>query len=252
MRFFFVLNLVLVFVSQKNYAANPCGEVIQITGKVEVLRAKTGEDLNRVGMRIEAPYSLLCTDVLVTQGGSRAKVKLANSLITLSPNSRISIAKVIKGSQTPSLLNLTYGKIRTFFDSKKIESTKNQNQTHFKVKTPSAVVGVRGTDFFVGYDANKEITTQATLKGEVEVEQVATKAKVVVNGGEQVEVLNTPLEVKPIEKETIVQIRQTSPLVKEDLEFKSQEAIAILGEPEKWEPPKNEIPGDLKDIKNEF
>lgn len=251
------------------HAAKPCGEVIQVAGKVEVLQTKDGEDLNRVGIRIEAPYSLRCTDILVTQAGSRAKVKLVNGMITLSPNSRIMIAKVIKGSQTPSLLNLTYGKIRSFFEPKKGEEAKSNNQTHFKVKTPTAVVGVRGTDFYVDYNANKEVTTQATLKGEVEVEQSSSKAKVLVSGGNQVEVPikqkiekelskevaekeAIALEVKPIEKETIVQIRQTSPLIREDIEFKSKEAVAILGEPEKWTPPKDEIPGDLKEIKNEF
>lgn len=264
----FIVILISILVSQNLKAANTCGEVIQVSGKVEVLRAQTGEDLNRVGIRVEAPYSLLCTDILVTLSGSRAKVKLVNGMVTLSPNSRISIAKVIKGSQTPSLLNLTYGKIRTFFEGKK--NDKGANQTQFRVKTPTAVVGVRGTDFYVDYDANKELTTQATLKGSVEVEQIATKSKVLVEGGYQVEVSskenlseNTagkeselrkiePQDVKPIGKETITQIRQTSALVNEEIDFKSKEAVAILGEPEKWIPSKNEIPGDLKDIKNEF
>lgn len=282
MRFFFVLNfLTLNLISLNLEASKPCGEVTHITGKVEVLRAATGEDLNRVAIPIQAPYQILCTDVLVTQAGSRAKIKLVNGLITLSPNSRVSIAKVVKGSQTPSLLNLTYGKMRTFFDGKKEDKNKN-SQTQFKVKTPSAVVGVRGTDFYVGYDANKDTTTQATLKGEVEVEQLKTNNKVIVRGGEMVDVvaagkvtkekvledikneketdlskteqpaIEAPLVVRPIQKETIIDIRQTSPLVKEDIEFKSKEAVAILGEPEKWTPPKDEIPGDLKDIKNEF
>jgi len=279
--FFFLISILFSF----NSYAKPCGEVTHIAGKVEVLRTKDGEDLNRVAIKITAPFDLLCTDVLVTQSGSRAKVKLENGLITLSPNSRISIAKVVKGSQTPSLLNLTYGKLRTFFDGKKAESTDKQgsNQIKFKVKTPSAVVGVRGTDFFVGYDANKDSTRQATLKGEVEVEQLKTNAKVVVKSGEQVDVAKADtltkekvsediknetdlkdtakkdlvsepptLEVKPIEKETIVEIRQTSPLVKEDIEFTSKEAVTILGEPAKWIPPADEIPGDLKDIKNNF
>jgi hypothetical protein len=273
MRFSFIFILSLFIISPNLYAA-PCGEVTLITGKVEVLRAKSGEDLNRVAMRIEVPFQLECTDVLVTQAGSRAKVKLVNGLITLSPNSRVSIAKVVKGSQTPSLLNLTYGKLRTFFDGKKSEAKakdRNANQIQFRVKTPSAVVGVRGTDFYVGYDANKETTTQATLKGEVEVEQLKTQAKVTVKGGEQVDVANASamtkentteagkkeladaaMEVKPIDKETIVQIRQTSPLVKEDIEFTSQEAVTILGDTAKWIPPQDEIPGDLKDIKNNF
>lgn len=264
-----VLTIIVLFTNIPNsYASKPCGEITHITGKVEVLRAQNNQDLNRIAISVKTPFELLCTDVLVTQVGSRAKVKLDNGLITLSPNSRISIAKVVKGSQTPSLLNLTYGKLRTFFDGKKAEAkdkNKNPRETRFKIKTQSAVVGVRGTDFYVGYDPNKDLTTQATLKGEVEVEQINTANKVYVKGGEEVEVssidkiakdsVQTPipaLEVKPINKETIIEIRQTSPLVKEDLEFKSKEAIAILGEPERWTPPKDEIPGDLKDIKNEF
>lgn len=261
MRFILIFNIVLILFPLKMFASTPCGEVVQVAGKVEVLRAKTGEDLNRVGIRIEAPYQLLCTDILVTLAGSRAKVKLANGMVTLSPNSRISIAKVIKGSQTPSLLNLTYGKIRTFFESKKADQGKGASQTQFRVKTPTAVVGVRGTDFYVSFNPNKETTTQATLKGEVEVEQLKTNSKVLVKGGEQVEVslenklqnsAKAELLVKPIAKDTILDIRQTSSLVKEDANFKSTEAIAILGEVEKWVPPQNEIPGDLKEIKNEF
>ncbi len=106
-------------------------------------------------------------------------------MVTLSPNSRISIAKVIKGSQTPSLLN-PYGKIRTLFKSKKAEQAKGASQTQFRVKTPTAVVGVRGADFYVGYDVNKQLTMQATLKGEVEVEQVSSNIKTLVSGGHQV------------------------------------------------------------------
>lgn len=271
---FLILSFISTLILSSNSYAKPCGEVTQITGKVDVLRTKDGEDLNRVALRIVAPFDLLCTDVLVTQAGSRAKIKLSNGLITLSPNSRVSIAKVVKGSHTPSLLNLTYGKLRTFFESKKSETPAKDKeaQIKFRVKTPSAVVGVRGTDFYVGFDPNKDVTTQATLKGEVEVEQLKTQNKVIVKSGEQVDVskadsINTDkisdtvknemkkdlaLEVKPIDKETIVDIRQTSPLVKEDLEFTSKEAVTILGETTKWIPPADEIPGDLKDIKNSF
>jgi hypothetical protein len=239
--------------------AKPCGEISQTAGVVEVLRAKSNEDLNRVALKVQAPFEILCTDVVVTQAGSRAKIKLSNGVITMSPNSRIFISKVAKGSSTPSLMNLTYGKIRTFFDGKKAAQTpeaKKDTQSQFRIQTSTAVVGVRGTDFFVGFDPNKELTTQATLKGEVEVEQTKTAQKVFVKSGEEVQVEAAEkiksLEVKPIEKETVVQIRQTSPLVKLDKEFTSQEAVSILGAPEKWTPPADEIPGDLKDIKNVF
>jgi len=253
-------------------SAKQCGVISQITGVVDVLRAPNNEDLNRIAVRAQAPFDLLCSDVVVTQAGSRAKLKLSNGLITMGPNSRLFIAKIIKGTSTPSLINLTYGKIRTFFDGKKSEQNskdKKENQSQFSIKTTTAVVGVRGTDFYVGFDPNKTLTTQATLKGEVQVEQIKTKQKVFVKSGEEVQVETAEkeqvaeqtkkaqsniktLEVKPIEKETVVQIRQTSPLVTTDQEFTSKEAISILGEPEKWVPPTNEIPGDLKNIKNIF
>ncbi len=60
------------------------------------------------------------------------------------------------------------------------------------------------------------------------------------------------LEVVPIEKQTVIDIRQPFSLVKEVVEFRPTEAIAILGDPEKWIPSKDAIPGDLKEIKNEF
>ncbi len=275
------LILVFAFTYSIFASANkPCGQVIQTTGRVDILKAQNNTDLERYAKAIKAPYELLCTDVIVTQSGSRAKIKFANGIITLGPNTRIAINKVVRNTNNPSILNLTYGKIRTFFDS---EEAQKQKEAQFKVKTSTAVIGVRGTDFYVKFDPNKDITKQATLKGQVEVEQVGTKQKVVVNSGQQVDVAEikstqvsdkiqedlkneakiegaqveavdvTPkLEVKPIEKELVVDIRQTSALVKTEEPFTSPEAVKVLGEPEKWVPPVDEIPGDLKEIENIF
>lgn len=261
------------------YANKSCGQVIQTTGRVDILKAQNNTDLERHAKAIKAPYELLCTDVIVTQSGSRAKIKFVNGLITLGPNTRIAISKVVRNTNNPSILNLSYGKIRTFFDS---EEAEKQKEAQFKVKTSTAVIGVRGTDFYVKFDPNKDVTKQATLKGQVEVEQVGTKQRVVVNSGQQVDVTEIkptqisdkiqedlkkeataeekittadtmqPLEVKPIEKDLVVDIRQTSALVKTEEPFTSPEAVKVLGEPEKWVPPVDEIPGDLKEIENVF
>ncbi len=53
-------------------------------------------------------------------------------------------------------------------------------------------------------------------------------------------------------KQLIEQIKQTSYIAKDDKEFTSAESIAILGSPDKWQPSEEELPMDLKDIKNEF
>ena len=265
--------LALIFIVSLNAvgAEKVCGKIIQTTGKVDVLKAINNKDLVRQAVLIKAPYELLCSDVIVTQSGSRAKIILPQGMITLGPNTRIAISKISKNTSTPALLSLPYGRIRTFFDSEEAQKSKDNKQLH--IKTSTAVIGVRGTDFYVGFDPNKNITSQATLKGQIEVEDIATQQKVLVNTGEQVQVTsqaaqklektsektepdlkNTPqaLSVSPIAVETVLNIRQISVLVNKEEDFTSKEAVTILGSPEKWTPPADEIPGDLKDIKNIF
>lgn len=269
MKYFFIVLIFLVL----NAHSRTCGQVIQTTGKVDILKARNNTDADRYAQPIKAPYDLLCTDVIVTQSGSRAKIKFANGMITLGPNTRIAISKVVRNTANPSILNLSYGKIRTFFDSK---VDQEQEKQQFRVKTSTAVIGVRGTDFYVKFDPNTELTRQATLKGQVEVAQLGTNQKVLVNTGEQVDVgdtqkisektateekiqespqtptLESKLVVKPISQDLVLDIRQTSALVKEEVPFTSAEAVKVLGEPEKWIPPADEIPGDLKEIENIF
>ncbi len=266
------LSLIFILSLPAVSAEKVCGKIIQTTGKVDILKAINNKDLVRQAVLIKAPYELLCSDIIVTQSGSRAKIILPQGMITLGPNTRIAISKISKNSSTPALLSLPYGRIRTFFNSEEAQKSKDNKQLH--IKTSTAVIGVRGTDFYVGFDPNKNITSQATLKGQVEVEDIATQQKVLVSSGQQVQVVShtdekvsekvkektsedlkntTPaLNVNPIAVETILNIRQISVLVNKEEDFTSKEAVTILGSPEKWTPPADEIPGDLKEIKNVF
>jgi ferric-dicitrate binding protein FerR (iron transport regulator) len=69
-----------------------------------------------------------------------------------------------------------------------VKESKKDLKTRLKIKTPGATVGVRGTDFYVSYEPNAKMTEQATLKGSVEVEQLGSGQKVMVEKGQQVKV----------------------------------------------------------------
>lgn len=142
------------------------------------------------------------------------------------------------------------------------------------------VAGVRGTDFYVSFSPIRKVTEQATIEGRVVVENEVTKEKVLVEPGKQVSVKQLESEViekvkeelkkgkniqqiknevgiESLEKEPIKEvvkeeIRQTSAIARNDKEFTSEKAIEVLGKPENWKLPADEIPLDLKDIKEEF
>lgn len=87
------------------------------------------------------------SDVVRTKSDGWAELKLADgSLIRIAPASRFLIASfIVEKNETRSILNLLRGKIRN------IISRTSDRQTQYEVRTKTAIVGVRGTDFFVYY-----------------------------------------------------------------------------------------------------
>ncbi|MGE4133201.1 MAG: FecR domain-containing protein, partial [Bdellovibrionales bacterium] len=92
----------------------------------------------------------------------------SGELIFVGPGSAFAMPTVAdQGSTTKGgTANLIYGKIRSLV-------TKQGSLKHFEVKTPAAVAGVRGTDFFVGYNGITG-STVTVLRGEVEVKTTST------------------------------------------------------------------------------
>lgn len=288
------LVLASVFLSEKA-RAEVCGRIASFRGQIEVLRVKEGsdpsaEDSARVAILAQKRMRLQCSDIVVTRQAARAKLRFVNkSVLTLGPHSRLEILDYLRKKSDVSQLKLTYGKVRAFLKpSKKMvkklpekgEKTKSR-QSRFFIKTPSAVAGVRGTDFFISHNPITEQTSQATITGEVEVEQAATGQKVIVRPGKQVEIKELkpdvakeikkkiaegadldelqkiskdfiPLTSQPIQPETKEVIRQTSAIAKNDKNFASKAAEKLLGKASSWNLPPDEVPLDLKELKEEF
>ena len=281
MRYLELVLLTIVLVSGylvNARAGDTCGTIEKMSGRVEVHRlkevaGKAGGTIREAILVPSVPFSLLCTDVVATGPASAAKLKLTEVLLSLSANSRISLSDQHGKSTQGSFLELTFGKVRSFFQ-KKPDWKEKKDSAQFRIGSPAAVSGVRGTDFFVSFDPNTGVGNQAVLKGAIEVQHVETHQKVTVKQGEQVTAQVAPtlesatnlvpnqvadhmptpkMEVKPIAPSVAEEVRQASVLAKEEQVFQSVEAVKIIGPPDTWKPlDSGATPEDLKGIKNEF
>ena len=280
--FRFTIFLALAILSKSAQAAT-CGSLAAVQGIVDVLRTqvKTGEEANRYIVQGKNFLSLECDDIVVTRAQSIAKIIFANGKISMGPDSRIEIAGIAGSAEKPNIniVNLAYGKVRALIQKKSKEEasvdapTERREavkpgaltpQSSFQIRTHTAVAGVRGTDFFVGYDPNSQGTEQATLTGRVEVEQKESHQKVLVSAGQQVGVeastkaddLSTGAKKKliaiPIQESLKHDLRIASAVAKDDKDFSSEQAVKFLGSANTWTIEKEAIPSQYKDLKNEF
>jgi hypothetical protein len=249
-----VLGILLATYASAPAFAATCGTLAAVKDKVEVLRTQTAGV--RYAITGKNFMTLECDDIIQTSPTGSAKLVLGDDKIAVAPDSRVEIAS-FSGAQTKpkvDILNLTYGKMRGLIKPRKVEG-KNPKGA-FRVRTFSAVVGVRGTDLFASYDPNAGVTDQAVIEGQVEVTQTGTNQTVVVEAGQQVSVETSskekPLKVIPIRESLKKDMRIASAIAKDDSEFAAPSAILVLGKPQTWTIEREDVPSKLKEIENEF
>jgi len=114
-------------------------------------------------------------DLLKTAHSGRVRAGLTDgSILSVGSNSELRVVQHDATSQQTSL-EMNYGKLRS--QVQKI----SQPGGKFEVKTPNAVIGVIGTDFYVGFASNK--TTIICYKGKVSVTPLG-KVQVLKNSGQ--------------------------------------------------------------------
>jgi ferric-dicitrate binding protein FerR (iron transport regulator) len=114
-------------------------------------------------------------DLLQTQKSGRLRAGLKDgSILSVGSNSELRVVQHDAASQQTSL-EMNFGKMR----SKVVKIT--QPNGKFEIKTPNAVIGVVGTDFYVGYDADR--TTVICYRGKVMVTP-SGNAKIERNSGQ--------------------------------------------------------------------
>ncbi len=122
-------------------------------------------DASRNAKPLAKKDALLWNDLLRTDAKGRVLAGLTDgSILSLGSNSELRVVQHdAKSEQT--LIEMIYGKLR----SQVVRIT--QPGGKYEVRTPNAVIGVIGTDFYVGYDNNR--TTVICYKGEVMVTPIA-------------------------------------------------------------------------------
>ncbi|MGE0762475.1 MAG: FecR domain-containing protein [Bdellovibrionales bacterium] len=161
-RTFVVLSLSLTFAAvTPAWAAEAHGVLQVVKGNVQVKSAKDGKiSKAKVGAKI------FSKDTIITGKDSRAKIVMVdNNVINVSPDTHLEIQnyeyKPEQGKKDV-LLNVLYGKVRS-----KVEQKYDGKSSKFELKTPTAVAGVRGTDFMAGYSPTTNSSSIVTFEGSV-------------------------------------------------------------------------------------
>lgn len=139
-------------------AAEPVGRIIAVEGKPQVVRAEG----RLIEIKLNDPVHIGDT---IKTGSGRAKIMFDdNTLMTVGEGSELKITEYLFNPATEersSLFDLVTGKVKTLVG--KLFSSSNS----FRVRTPTAVAGVRGTYFRIDVDTDTDVVVFA---GEVDVE----------------------------------------------------------------------------------
>ena len=156
------LSLVLITFFLINFSAFAVisGKVIVVRGDVSALQPHSTKAVKLTkGLVLNSDASVYANKK------SFAKIKLSNgSVLTVGPESKVVIESTEKDKT--SMVSLLTGKIRANVEKDP------QNKKKVLVKTQSAVMGVRGTDFQATFNHGTQRTSLLTYEGEVAIKKV--------------------------------------------------------------------------------
>lgn len=155
---FIVLGALFPLVAQAAQEA-PVGKFTYVAGNVDIISpdkvvrpAKLKEDLHK-------------GDIIQAKKESKAEITfLDDSVLRIAPDTRVEISEYFMGEgRVVGILNLVAGKIQSNVRKTFGMVFGLKNQSRFEVHTPTAVIGVRGTEFFTSF---LEGITEAVFKKE--------------------------------------------------------------------------------------
>ncbi len=161
----------LLLSSSKIWSSETIAEAVIVRGKVTVL--ELGELQAKVvkkGTKFKKDASIL------TGPRSFIRIKFKDqSLASLGPKSKMVVNQV--GKRKTGLISLIKGKLRTKVIKKGTKLTKEKNSHTLFIKTTTASLGVRGTDFQVVYNSKNKVTSLLTYEGEVQISKNKVRKK---------------------------------------------------------------------------
>ena len=176
----FLFLLVAILFSYSSHASD-CG-IFRVVKK-DVTFQKKGKKKFR---KARVNKKICAGDTVRTGENGRARIVMADkNEINVSPTSELLIEQYAnKGKNDKKvLLNVIYGKIRSNVKQK----YKDDKQSFYRVKTKSAVAGVRGTNFLISFDRATQKFQATTFEGKVGVGKIVDgnfQAQFEVNPGQ--------------------------------------------------------------------
>lgn len=181
-------------------AKSMTGVFMVVKGDVKVTKT------NLETMKAKIGLSVVPGDTITSGADSRGKIVMEDrNTIHISPNTEFKIeAYVNNGTQKNVELRLKEGKVRN-----EVKQTYDGDKNKFIIKTPTAVAGVRGTDFTTSFDKTSNRTEVVTFEGRVEFSNLPTKAgisplTVIVSKGETASAFDeqapTPPQILPADQ----------------------------------------------------
>lgn len=168
------------FLFSTAFAKPTTGVFMVVKGDVKVKKA------NLEVLKAKVTLSVGAGDTVISGSDSRAKIVMEDkNIIHISPNTELKIETYVNnGAQKNVELHLKEGKVRN-----NVEQSYDGDKNKFIIKTPTAVAGVRGTQFITSFDKISNQTKIVTLQGRVELSNIPNKpgiapTTVVINKGE--------------------------------------------------------------------
>ena len=155
----FKIALAFCLISFNVFAIKPVTKIISIEGDILVKNSDGTISPATLNMELnEGTY-------IRTSKGSKVELEfLDKTLVTVGPNALFKIQSFT--TEAPGILALVRGEIRSKV-TKEYMDIEDKNKSKLFIRTKTAAMGVRGTEFNVEYNDNNEKTTLITFEGKV-------------------------------------------------------------------------------------
>lgn len=190
MRCLFLIFLFCCVRAEQAGAASAVGKFVEVSGDVTVTR-EGGETF-----RVAPATPIVLRDAIETKKGAAALSFNDGSTLVLRDNTKIIVTEFLlnpKQKKRETKIDILFGKIKAV-----ITKTFDKKSSKTELKTPTATVGIRGTE--VALDVTKTKTRVFCLEGLLEVLNPAFPEQIVeVMGGKFTDILQGKLPQLPEE-----------------------------------------------------
>ena len=178
----FFLHPIFVAIAEES----AMGQVKEVTGIMKIKRAK-----QTAWLTAQRKTDVFFGDTIITEDASRGLIKLVDeSIIRVGANSKIVLNTMISPAEKKHSVLLFFGKLWNTVSKKALR------KKVFEVQTPTAVCGVRGTDFETAAYEDGTMLVRVN-SGSVEVDNETTRETLASNQGTQISFEQKKIRVAP-------------------------------------------------------